>query len=224
MKKSILALAIAAVFAACNSTPKPEDITAANTNTTIDRSAADTAGTSQFDQWKEEQKTVTMDGVTADAEVSQPAPQQTVAAAPATKIIYRDRPASTPRVAKTTQTRTYGTPGNPSREAVSRDNAGSANSGSGDASTADTGTGVGVGTGVSDEPAVATEPAEVPEVVKNKGWSKAAKGTAIGAGSGAVLGAIISKKKGTGAVVGGIIGAAGGYVLGKKQDKKDGRY
>ena len=224
MKKSILALAIAAVFAACNSTPKPEDITAANTNTTIDRSALDTAGAAQFDQWKEEQKMVTMNGLTDDAEVSQPAPRQTVAAAPATKIIYRDRPASTPRIAKTTQTKTYGTPAYPTRGAVSRDDVGSGNSGTVDLPTSGTGAGVGAGTGVSDEAGVATAPAEVPEVAKNKGWSKAAKGTAIGAGSGAVLGAIISKKKGTGAVVGGIIGAAGGYVLGKKQDKKDGRY
>jgi hypothetical protein len=39
------------------------------------------------------------------------------------------------------------------------------------------------------------------------------------------LGAIISKeKKGKGAVIGAVIGAAGGYVLGRSQDKKDGRY
>src|SRR5215212_5144528 len=42
-----------------------------------------------------------------------------------------------------------------------------------------------------------------------KGWSKAAKGTVIGAGTGAVLGAVISKKKGKGAVIGGILGAGG---------------
>ncbi len=59
---------------------------------------------------------------------------------------------------------------------------------------------------------------------KKKGWSKAAKGTAIGAGTGAAAGAIISKKKGKGAIVGGIIGAAGGYIIGRSKDKKDGRY
>lgn len=59
---------------------------------------------------------------------------------------------------------------------------------------------------------------------KKQGWSKAAKGTAIGAGTGAVAGAIISKKKGKGAVIGGLIGAGGGYVIGRAIDKKDGRY
>lgn len=58
---------------------------------------------------------------------------------------------------------------------------------------------------------------------KKKGWSKAAKGTAIGAGAGAITGAIISKKKGKGAIIGGIIGAGGGYIIGRKEDKKDGR-
>jgi hypothetical protein len=45
----------------------------------------------------------------------------------------------------------------------------------------------------------------------------------IGAGAGAVTGAIISKKKGKGAVIGGLIGAGGGYIIGRKEDKKDGR-
>jgi hypothetical protein len=58
-----------------------------------------------------------------------------------------------------------------------------------------------------------------------KGWSKAAKGTAIGAGAGAVLGAVINKKnRAVGAVIGGVIGGGGGYVLGRGMDKKDGRY
>lgn len=60
---------------------------------------------------------------------------------------------------------------------------------------------------------------------QKKGWSKAAKGTVIGAGSGAALGAIISKnKKGKGAIIGGVVGAAGGYAIGRSMDKKDGRY
>jgi hypothetical protein len=62
-------------------------------------------------------------------------------------------------------------------------------------------------------------------VVKKKGWSKAAKGTAIGAGAGAVLGAVINKKnRAVGAVIGGVLGGGGGYVLGHTMDKKDGRY
>ena len=54
---------------------------------------------------------------------------------------------------------------------------------------------------------------------KDKGWSNSAKDAVIGGVGGAVLGAVISKKKGTGAVIGGILGAAGGYILGKKKDK-----
>ncbi|MEP6616190.1 MAG: YMGG-like glycine zipper-containing protein [Ginsengibacter sp.] len=56
-----------------------------------------------------------------------------------------------------------------------------------------------------------------------KGWSKAAKGAVIGAGTGAIAGAIISKKKGKGAIIGGVVGAAGGYIIGRSKDKKDGR-
>ena len=56
-----------------------------------------------------------------------------------------------------------------------------------------------------------------------KGWSKAAKGAAIGAGAGAVTGVIVDKKDGRGAVVGGLVGAGAGYVIGRSQDKKDGR-
>lgn len=63
--------------------------------------------------------------------------------------------------------------------------------------------------------------ATVPEVEKKKGWSKAAQGAAIGGVTGAVGGAILSKKKGLGAVIGGVVGAAGGYIIGKKMDKKD---
>jgi YMGG-like Gly-zipper len=63
------------------------------------------------------------------------------------------------------------------------------------------------------------------EPVKKKGWSKAAKGAVIGAGSGAAIGAVINKKnRAIGAVIGGIIGGGGGYALGRTMDKKDGRY
>src|SRR5690349_16302303 len=40
---------------------------------------------------------------------------------------------------------------------------------------------------------------------QKKGWSKAAKGAAIGAGAGAVTGIIVDKKDGRGAVVGGLV-------------------
>lgn len=59
--------------------------------------------------------------------------------------------------------------------------------------------------------------------LKKKGWSKAAKGAAIGGGSGAVLGAIISKNNRlAGAVIGGVLGAGAGYGIGRHMDNKDG--
>jgi len=63
-------------------------------------------------------------------------------------------------------------------------------------------------------------------VVRKKGWSSAAKGTAIGAASGAILGAAVSKdhNRVKGAVIGGAAGAAGGYLYGRHRDKKNGRY
>ena len=58
-----------------------------------------------------------------------------------------------------------------------------------------------------------------------KGWSKAAKGTAIGAGGGAILGAVVNKRnRAVGAVIGGVAGGAVGYGIGRHMDKKDGRY
>lgn len=79
------------------------------------------------------------------------------------------------------------------------------------------------GSGNSGGGGVGTQTASAP-VYRKKGWSKAAKGAVIGAGAGAVGGAIISKKKGLGAVIGGVVGGAGGYIIGRSKDKKDGRY
>ena len=59
------------------------------------------------------------------------------------------------------------------------------------------------------------------EKQKDKGWSNAAKDATIGGVGGAVVGAVISKKKGKGAIIGGILGAAGGYILGRKKDNAD---
>ncbi len=56
-----------------------------------------------------------------------------------------------------------------------------------------------------------------------KGWSKAAKGAAIGAGAGAVTGIIVDKKDGRGAAVGAVVGGTTGYIIGRSKDKKDGR-
>ncbi len=60
---------------------------------------------------------------------------------------------------------------------------------------------------------------------KKKGWSKAAKGAVIGAGTGAVAGAIINKRnRAAGAAIGAVIGGGAGYEIGRAKDKKDGRY
>ncbi len=81
--------------------------------------------------------------------------------------------------------------------------------------TAQTGNGTSKGT----EPVATT----TTQTEKKKGWSSAAKGAAIGAGAGAIGGAILSKKKGLGAIVGGVAGAAGGYIIGKDIDKRNNR-
>lgn len=70
-----------------------------------------------------------------------------------------------------------------------------------------------------------TVPATQPVQTKKKGWSKAAKGTAIGAGAGAAAGAILVKNnRALGAVIGGVVGGGVGYGVGRSMDKKDGRY
>lgn len=57
-----------------------------------------------------------------------------------------------------------------------------------------------------------------------KGWSDAAKGTAIGAGVGAGMGLLIDKnKRGRGAAIGAVIGGSSGYAIGRKNDRKTGR-
>lgn len=61
-------------------------------------------------------------------------------------------------------------------------------------------------------------------VQKKKGWSDAAKGTAIGAGVGAGVGALIDKdKRVRGAVIGAAVGGGSGYAIGRKSDRKSGR-
>ncbi len=68
-----------------------------------------------------------------------------------------------------------------------------------------------------------TTTSEAP-VKQDKGWSDAAKGTAIGAGSGAVLGAVLDKNNRVqGAVIGSAVGAGAGYIIGRHRDKKSGR-
>ena len=68
-----------------------------------------------------------------------------------------------------------------------------------------------------------TSSAGTTTATKKKGWSSAAKGTAIGAGVGALGGVLIDKKDGRGAIIGGLAGAGAGYVIGRDRDKKSGR-
>lgn len=58
---------------------------------------------------------------------------------------------------------------------------------------------------------------------QKKGWSSAAKGAVIGAGAGALGGALIDKKKGRGAIIGAAAGAGTGYIIGRSKDRKSGR-
>ena len=66
--------------------------------------------------------------------------------------------------------------------------------------------------------------AEVSTPAKKKGWSGAAKGVVIGAGVGALSGALIDNKKGRGAIIGGVagagIGAGTGAIIDDANKKK----
>ena|SRR5690554_6247832 len=65
---------------------------------------------------------------------------------------------------------------------------------------------------------------EATQEQEKKGWSDAAKGTAIGAGVGAIGGALIDKDKpGRGAAIGAAIGGGSGYAIGRKSDRESGR-
>ena len=64
---------------------------------------------------------------------------------------------------------------------------------------------------------------ETETTTKKKGWSAAAKGTAIGAGAGALTGVLVDKKDGRGAIIGGVVGAGAGYLIGRDKDRKSGR-
>jgi hypothetical protein len=63
------------------------------------------------------------------------------------------------------------------------------------------------------------------KIAKKKGWSKAAKYSAIGGGTGILLGAVINKRnRVAGGIIGGVLGGGLGYGIGRSKDKKDGRY
>lgn len=71
--------------------------------------------------------------------------------------------------------------------------------------------------------APATGSGTATEAPAKKGWSDAAKGTAIGAAAGAVGGMLLDKNDARGAIIGGVVGAGTGYVIGRAKDRKTGR-
>ena len=77
------------------------------------------------------------------------------------------------------------------------------------------------------EPAYDAAEASAPATTqKKKGWSDAAKGTAIGGVAGGVAGALIDGKDGNrteGILIGTALGAGTGYVIGRANDRKTGR-
>jgi hypothetical protein len=207
MKKAIIAIAFAGIFAACNSNSK--------TSEASQLASTDTTGLHQFQLMKQQQAIQEQlgqinanginDGMANSFASNNPGNlrsyndrQETYEEQPGrtvTRVVYRDRPVYIERGTART-----------SRSSTSR----RSSSGSGRVSS---------GSGGTYSHSTASIPA------RKKGWSKAAKGAVIGGGSGAVLGAIISKNnKAKGAVIGGVLGAGGGYVLGRVLDKKDGRY
>jgi hypothetical protein len=226
MKKTILSIAIAAIFASCSDKASQE-------TTTKTVSSTDTIGLSDYKEWKEKQEvasqqTFTSPGVEEMPAEAEPAPAPEVEK-PKTIIIYRDAPAKQARAARPAKRPVYKAPAESESAGVAKTpnpvNSGTKREpyGRGTGTTGTEGT-AGSGTSSSDEgngdiAGTSSTPAEVP-AKKEGGWSKAAKGGAIGGASGAVIGAVISKNKTKGAVIGGIVGAAGGYIFGKKQDKK----
>ena len=62
------------------------------------------------------------------------------------------------------------------------------------------------------------------KTIQKKGWSRKAKGAAIGGGSGAILGAVLDKNhRVAGGILGGVLGAGLGYVIGNEMDRKHGQ-
>jgi hypothetical protein len=198
MKSKLLAITMAAMFAACNSNPKT------STQTSITTATADTANfrnnsfadKGQVIELKGVSDTIVAGDGSRYVKVDSKKPVQNLAATTTPPASVKVPTATTHQSTAKKTTRSTGT----------RSSGGYSSKGSS-------------GGGYSGE---GTATAPVP--AKKKGWSKAAKGAAIGAGTGAVAGAIISKKKGLGAVIGGVVGGAGGYIIGRGKDKKDGRY
>lgn len=199
MKKLIPFLSAAVLLVACNS--KPENTEVKTLQSAQQNAAMDTTGLAQFQQWK------TQNELAVATEVQQPqlqtAPVKTVEVIREVRIV--EKPV---RVRETAPVRDV----EPTVPAPVEDN--NETTASGDVATSNSGSGQGT----------ETAPAPAEETAKKEGWSKSAKGAAIGGGAGAVIGAVISKNnRAAGAVIGGVLGGAVGYGIGKAKDKKDGR-
>jgi len=208
MKRILSICAFTAVFAACNNNPK------AGTDTATTVTTADTATVNHI-AFTDKAREVQLNGV-SDTIVSNDGSTY-VKVKPEGEETAVERPAKVTKERSTvkhtsTHTRKSSPASSGTGNAGTKSDTGSTGSVN---STVSTGTS---GTGTTD-----TTPTTTTTETKKKGWSKAAKGAVIGAGTGAAAGAIISKKKGKGAIIGGIIGGAGGYIIGRNKDKKDGR-
>jgi hypothetical protein len=199
MKKIVFVFAIIAVFIACQSNPKIGTDTA---NTSI---KSDTAPLN-LNAFTDKAREVQLNGV-----------NDTIVSSDGNTYVKLKPKEAEPATVKVAEINNKPKAQHSSSRAARR--ASSVGSGAGTSksenSTVPNGT---TGSGDIDTAATPTP------VAKKKGWSKAAKGAVIGAGSGAAAGAILTKKKGKGAIIGGIIGATGGYIIGRGKDKKDGRY
>jgi hypothetical protein len=226
MKKGLLSIAIAAILASCSNNKPAEQ---AVSTPTI--SSQDTIGLSDYKEWKEKQElqgpqqTFTSPGVTEIAPPAEEKPAKPV-------VIYRDAPVHERRVAKTSKparSSVYKAPAEKTEKpGIAKSPAPQGSDTKREPYGRGTSTGTGTdastsgesGTSNEEDKTVASSPTEVP-AKKDGGWSKTAKGTAIGGASGAVIGAIFSKNKAKGAVIGGVVGAAGGYIFGKNKEKKE---
>ncbi len=201
MKKVLFSIATIGIFIACNTNPKTE-----TTTTTVIPAISNTDSINRAQADKNQ--SVQMNGVSdtiigSDGQMYIKAKQ---GAEPTTQAAPPARVPKTPRKMVRNKPLPIKNSTNNGSSNNNTNNQGSGNNGTG--STANNGSGTG------------TETTTQTEEPKKKGWSNAAKGTAIGAAGGAVAGAVISKNKGVGAVVGGLIGAGGGYIIGRKKDKK----
>lgn len=197
MKKILSIFAVTAVFAACNNNPKT------GTDTPAAVTTADTA-TLNHNAFTDKAEEVQLNGV-SDTIIANDGNAYV-------KVNPKEAAEPAPVINKKTAVR------HTAHTKTARSDGSGTTTSKSESTTVSNGT-----SGTSGNNGTETTTTTTTET-KKEGWSKAAKGAVIGAGTGAAAGAIISKKKGKGAIIGGIIGAGGGYIIGRSKDKKDGRY